>query len=155
MIRAWSVHDDYLIKNVTLQCWAAPPVLRAEWGSVYVRAEWGSVHVQHAVHACFLLLEAWTLFLRSTLNMYRPLLCVCYIKHWFQSVRTCPYSWATGRNNRNKILSPNSLQNAAKLNKNSPNFWKRLHLYQNVSFSLEISRLKLFYLSPCIPPESA
>ena len=20
-------------------------------------------------------------------------------KHWFQSVRTCPYSWATGRNN--------------------------------------------------------
>jgi len=19
-------------------------------------------------------------------------------KHWFQSVRTCPYSWATGRN---------------------------------------------------------
>jgi len=20
-------------------------------------------------------------------------------KHWFQSVRTCPYCWATGRNN--------------------------------------------------------
>ena len=24
-------------------------------------------------------------------------------KHWFQSVRTCPYSWATGRNNACKI----------------------------------------------------
>jgi len=25
-------------------------------------------------------------------------------KHWFQSVRTCPYSWATGRNNGYKKL---------------------------------------------------
>jgi len=24
-------------------------------------------------------------------------------KHWFQSVRTCPYSWATGRNNTNQL----------------------------------------------------
>jgi len=52
----------YIIKNVTLQRSAAPPVLWAEGNSAYVRAEWSSVHVQHAVHACFLLLEAWTLF---------------------------------------------------------------------------------------------
>jgi len=25
-------------------------------------------------------------------------------KHWFQSVRTCPYSWATGRNTRHQLL---------------------------------------------------
>ena len=24
-------------------------------------------------------------------------------KHWFQSVRTCPYIWATGRNNANNL----------------------------------------------------
>ena len=26
-------------------------------------------------------------------------------KHWFQSVRTCPYSWATGRNNSHNKYS--------------------------------------------------
>jgi len=30
------MHDHYLIKNITLQCSTAPPVLRAEGGSVYV-----------------------------------------------------------------------------------------------------------------------
>jgi len=28
-------------------------------------------------------------------------------KHWFQSVRACPYSWATGRNNIESSWSGN------------------------------------------------
>jgi len=34
-------------------------------------------------------------------------------KHWFQSVRTCPYSWATGRNSTGghcpQILCPEKI----------------------------------------------
>jgi len=52
--------------------------------------------------------------------------------------------------NQNIIL----LQKIAKLSRNFPNFSKWLYLYQNIAFSLEISRLKLFYLSHCILPES-
>jgi len=56
MIIVWPMHDHYLIKNVTLQCSAASPVLRAEWGSLFMlRAEWGSVYVYHIANACFLM----------------------------------------------------------------------------------------------------
>ena len=37
-------------------------------------------------------------------------------KHWFQSVRTCPYSWATGRNNTLQLE-------------------KSLHYFENISVS--------------------
>jgi len=40
----------------------------------------------------------------------------------------------SGLPDRNKKLSPNSLQKIAKLSKNSPNFWRWLHLYQNINF---------------------
>jgi len=35
---------------------------------------------------------------------------------------------------RNKKLTPNSHQKIATLNRNSPNFWKWLHLYKNINF---------------------
>ena len=40
----------------------------------------------------------------------------------------------SGLPDKNKKLLPNSLQKLAKLSKNSPNFWKWLHLYQNIVF---------------------
>jgi len=57
---------------------------------------------------------AWILshVLRKTLCEHVNCLCPAgwlneqsITKHWFQSVRTCPYSWATGRNNTTFIIN--------------------------------------------------
>jgi len=56
---------------------------------------------------------AWILshVLRKTLCEHVKRLCPagwlneqCITKHWFQCVRTCPYSWATGRNSTWRVL---------------------------------------------------
>jgi len=48
----------------------------------------------------------------------------------------------------NKKLSPNSLKKIAKLSKNSPNFLKWLHHYQNMNFFTENQSLKALLLFP-------
>jgi len=65
-------------------------------------------------------------------------------------VRNCAFA----QPDRNIKLSPNSLQNITKLNKNLANFWKWSYLYQNINFFTEDQSLKAFYLSPCILPDS-
>jgi len=51
-------------------------------------------------------------------------------KHWFQSVRTCPYSWATGRNNSTVCLLTVTV----------------LHYFCEVVF-VRISQIRLLHLS--------
>jgi len=59
-----------------------------------------------------------------------------------------------GLPDRNKKLSSHSLQKIAKLRKIRQTSGNGCIFTETLIFSLEISHLKLFYLTPCIFPES-